>query len=243
MADDSLEYAADENFLHSKANRKTVVVGNGTQLTNLTNTYPGQVAYCTATSGSFTVDKYYTRNAADSAWIEISTLGSESTEFFAGLLPYTVNVALASTNQRMWKYYTLPSTEKWYVITGIEFKNGDDATNGWQTGVSLVDADPPVSTNTQLVALGQEVNDVAIDTVIRVSILWSKPIKAGTIVGAWICPNRSGKLHFHPSQPSVNRLNTAWGPQTDVATQDTATWTISSTNVFDVNIYYRGYLA
>jgi hypothetical protein len=244
MADDALEYSADMTDLATKANRKMCIVGNSTQLTNLTTTYGGQLVYATSTGGVFTADKYYIRNAANSSWTEYSTNGTLSVEYFTGLTYGTSETVLqGGGNSRIFRTYTLPSTEKWYVITGIEWKNGNESTETKVAGVSLVDALNPSSTFTQLVALCKKVTPTGLNTVQRENVLWSKPIKAGSIIGVWWGSVSGSARSTFTGSSSQNREHQAnWTDGAgDVKTQDSNTWT-ATTLAFDVNAYYKGYL-
>jgi hypothetical protein len=62
---------------------------------------------------------------------------------------------------RVFAFFTLPTTEKWYVITGIEWKNGGTVNGNVWCGVERVDANPPVlpGPSTSRPALGHGPDD------------------------------------------------------------------------------------
>lgn len=70
-----------------RMNRKTIFIGTGNQIANLTTTYPGQLAFCTESGSGFEAGYFYVRNISNTAWnlikiplkkvIAPSPLGSE----------------------------------------------------------------------------------------------------------------------------------------------------------------------
>lgn len=72
MGSAGTEFDVGDTITEGRMNQKCLFVGTGTQITALATTYPGQLAYSTDTSGAFTADTLYQRNAADSAWVAIS---------------------------------------------------------------------------------------------------------------------------------------------------------------------------
>ena len=57
----------------------------------------------------------------------------------------------------VYAFFTLPSTEKFYIITGIEWKNGGTVAGNVVCGVDLVDANPPTLAGTVNVAVGTQI--------------------------------------------------------------------------------------
>ena len=57
-----------------KANNMMIIGLTGTQIDNLSPTYPGQIVFCNATSGSKIVNHWYGRSADNQSWIDQTTI-------------------------------------------------------------------------------------------------------------------------------------------------------------------------
>ena len=68
MGTGSYWVAATDNNSAARMNQKNVTIDTGTALAAITTTYPGQLAVATDTTGGFTADVLYQRNAANNAW-------------------------------------------------------------------------------------------------------------------------------------------------------------------------------
>lgn len=77
MGSAGLEWDAEDAFTSTRGNQKTNFIGTGAQINALSTTYAGQTAYCTSTGNGFTIDKWYTRDAANTTWIEGVNTGSD----------------------------------------------------------------------------------------------------------------------------------------------------------------------
>jgi hypothetical protein len=236
MADDGLEYTLDTNDISNKSNRKMVLQGTGTQLTNLPVTYPGQIIFCTKTGGSFLIDNYYKRTADNTSW----TVGqqTESLEFETPLLVPN-NQSFHSV--RTYNYITMPNTFDWYLITGFSWGNGTLVGDLISTGADIVNANPPSGTTpTQLVALGQIVTATGTSTIQRTPAVWSRPIKAGTHIGIWgVMGSAVGRIEYTSGQPSQNHQNAAAYSVSPALTHVPA-WT-ATPNRFRYKMHYKGY--
>lgn len=62
-------FALSESPTVAKLNQKMVLVDTGANINSATP-YAGMVAFCTETGSGFTAGKFYTRNAANDAWLE-----------------------------------------------------------------------------------------------------------------------------------------------------------------------------
>lgn len=188
MVDDSLEFATSEySDQNKKLNRKSSVVGNFTQLTDLSPTYSGQQIFATTTGGAFTINKEYFRNVANNAW-NSKDFAIESAELSSTISNDPPSIIDNPIGNRYYLFRTLPSTEKFYLITGIEKWQGTTGTDSNVImGVDIVNASPPTVASSPLVALTAEVSTAGLhaDTTQRISVLWSKPIRAGKIIGIW----------------------------------------------------------
>src|SRR3990167_133266 len=134
-----------DSFSAVRLNQKSTFVGTGAAIAAISTTYAGMLAYCTSTGSGFTIDTLYERNAANDAWAAMSTFtGAVTEQAEANTTPVTDNANFdAVAGVRYYAFFTLPSTEKLYYITGIEWKNGTTVAGNIQAGVDVVNANPP----------------------------------------------------------------------------------------------------
>lgn len=180
-------WATNEQVTTNKINQKSLLVGSGLKLTNLSETFEGQLAYCTSDSGNFLKDKIYARLAGNINWsgnltetIE-QTLGSDED-----------GSSSAVTSRRFYRFLTLPSTEKFYIFTGITWRNGSGVAGNIISGIDVVNTDPPTIDHTPLVALAQEVAQAGTNQYQTVNVAFSRVLRGGTLVGVWIENSNSG---------------------------------------------------
>jgi hypothetical protein len=146
----------------------------------------------------------------------------------------TSNAAIA--NNRRYMFFTLPTTEKWYVITGIEWMNKATVAGNIWFGVDLVDANPPVSNESTLVAWGMRPQG-GINAAQKATRVSSHPIRGGTTLGAWINPDDATATLGSTAVASANlrKVVTAGSP----ALIDNSAW-VATTAQYYVKAYYRG---
>ena len=239
MADNSLEYVVDENDLATKANRKMIFVGNHTQLTNLSPTYSGQYVFATTTGGSFILDNYYKRNAANDAWLTGIRLGTENVESSTNSGSVSASAATL-TGVRFYHQFTLPTTEKFYVITGIEWHNGATVSGNIQCGIEVTNANPPTVAATELMGISSQVAQSGTDQIQRNSNISCNPIRNGTTMNAWISiDNNTGLLGYTVSTSTTSQKAIAY-TSTPLLSNSTA-WSANS-QIFYIKVYYRGYM-
>ena len=238
MTDDGLEFAANENILASKSNRKMIFVGRGSQINSIVNTYPGQYALCTATGSGFTIDTIYERDAINTIWNSkrsIASANGESSEF--STTPVTDTTQINIVNIRCYAHLTLPTTYKYFIITGITWKNEASPSGNIICGVDILDANPPVSTKTISCAVGAAITQAGPNAEQRCSQITSNFIRGGTHVGGWVNKDTSTPLRFAaPDGTNVNQNSTYTAATT--STHDSA-WSAGSRAY--LKIHYRGY--
>lgn len=237
MGSGGTEWEATDSYSAARLNQKTVFVGTGTQIDALSTTYPGQLAYATTTSGTKTADTLYVRNAANNAWTTI--LFQESAE--ANTTPVTDGADFTVTaGVRYYAFFTLPSTEHFYIITGIEWKNGATVSGNITSGIDVVDADPPTLAAVPLVANSSELAASGASSIQRNSRISSQPIRSGTICGAWVsCSSGTHTLREQTGLGSQNQTK-ATAYSASPGTQDTTAWATATARKY-LKIYYRGY--
>lgn len=158
----------------------------------------------------------------------------------ASTTPVADNSENAATlaNTRCYAYATVPSDHRNYIITGIEWKNGSAVAGNVTAGVDIVEANPPVLAATPMVALSQQIAQAGTNAVQRVSIISSRLIPAGSIIGGWFYTDGAGKFRRLDGQSSGNyRKGVAY--TVAAPSQDATAWT-GTTNREYVKIYLRG---
>lgn len=145
------------------------------------------------------------------------------------------------TNGQGYAFYTLPTTFKYYKITGMQWTNGASLAGNVVAGVDIVDSIPPVSANVLTIALAAAVAQTGTSTTQRVNPAWSLLISGGATVGMWI--SLSSGSGFVSQLAGGANTNTAKGI-TYTATPppfNTTAWTASTTHLADTTLYVTGY--
>ena len=175
-----------------------------------------------------------------SAAVAISKLATlEATE--ASTTPITDNASAALNGRYFHVHFTLPTTEKFYIITGIEWKNGVTVAGNIMVGGSLVDANPPVAAQEILVALGAEIAQSGASVIQRNSKITSYPIRGGSTLSAWVHTSAgTATILFKSDSSSVVREKTIAYTATPPI-QDITAWDVSTTSEMYLKVYYRGY--
>jgi len=243
MGSGGLEFDPADVVSSARMNQKSCFAGTGAQIAGLTTTYAGQRAFCTSTGSGFTVDTLYVRNAANSAWNLVATQATvlfETTE--QNTTPVSDNAdftAVAGT--RYYAFFTMPTTEKFYIITGIEWKNGATVAGNVIAGLDIVNADPPTLASTPLLSVAQEVAQAGVSAVQRSSITSSCIIRGGTIVGIWVSlSNGTATIREITGQGSQNQQKATAYSATPASNEVTA-WAAATARKY-LKLYYRGYL-
>ena len=236
MGSGGTEWDAVDSYSSARLNQKTVFVGTGTQIDALSTTYAGQLAFATSATAGFTADTLYERNAANNAWnaIEYSETAEQNTTPVTDGADFT---AVAGT--RYYAFFTLPTTEKHYIITGIEWKNGATVSGDVVCGVDIVNADPPTVVSVPNLAVGY-VTQAGTSTIQRESVIASKLVRGGTICGGWVsCSSGTATLREQTGLGSQNQSKaTSFDQSPD--SNDTTAWTATTARKY-LKIYFRGY--
>ena len=241
MGSGGTEWDGSDTPSSARLNQKTVFVGTGVQIAAVT-TFAGMQAYCTSTGSGFTIDHLYVRNAVNGAWVDFQTVNTVLTETAEqNNTPVSDNADFTATaGTRYYAFFTLPSTEKFYLVVGVEWKNGATVAGNVTAGVDVVDANPPTLAGTPLRVLTQEVAQAGVSVVQRISILSTEQLRAGDICGAWVsCSSASATLREQTGMGSQNQQK-ATSYSASPGTQDTAAWTTATARKY-LKVYFRGY--
>jgi len=210
------------------------VAANSTQLTSLVNTYPGQIIYPTTTGGIFTIDEYRLRNSANTSWWKLEN--TEESQVSSKAIAGTTTIGGGVT-----PYYniTLPTTYNFYLITGIEWKNGATVAGDVTCGVDLLDANPPVTDQTQLLGVVTVAQSGA-NSIQRTNLIVSEPIRGGSNIGVWFNRSNGTATFSFLAAPDINNNWRAISYTTSPATSSSNAF--QDTNDYYIKVYYRGYL-
>jgi hypothetical protein len=85
--------ASQDSASQARMNAKTLTIDTGTHLSVISPTYPGQLVFSLDNTGSFVANFLYERNAANTAWLQISPPGAHthSNSLTGGLLSAILN--------------------------------------------------------------------------------------------------------------------------------------------------------
>ena len=235
MAD---EWATADTFDRTKLNRKTRFVGTGEQATAfITSPQIGQQVYSTESDATFTIDKLSTYNSS-SAWVcpDIDAVDGDTGADNGGLGGNAVNV-------RYYKFFTLPTTEKFYVITQIDWFE-DSASGNVFGGVDVVNVNPPTINSSLLAAVmpqyaaaggaGAEINS---------PVYQSRILRGGTVCGAWLNSSTGSTFRRKTSGEGTNQSKNETYTSTPKLA-NTTTWNTSGSSLsYEVRmtVHYRGY--
>ena len=143
---------------------------------------------------------------------------------------------------RYYVFIQLPTTEKFYTITGIEWKNGTVVNGNIFSGVEAVDANPPTLASTMLVATGQPVAQAGVSSVQRVSIIGGGAmIPGGTILGVWIgTGSGTGTFRHQTGLASQNTEKSGFTFSVDYPNGNSTTWGANTIYKY-IKLYYKGF--
>ena len=173
-------WAGDENSDNLKHNKKLRFIGNATQIGSIPTTAEGQMAFSTVGSVTFPINKIVSRLAGNTGWSGVLTEAAEDSFD----MPVPATDGQPGTIFKYFRPFTLPSTEEFYLITKIEWKNGATISGNITTGVSLLNANPPTLDGTPLIAVGQTVAQSGANSLQSTTVIRGKPIRSGSHIAA-----------------------------------------------------------
>ena len=248
MGSDGGKFDVSDRLTADRLNRKTVLVETGANIAGVAAT-PGMLAFCTSSGSGFSAGVLYRRNAANSAWEQIIDEASIQTLtnkiVFGPEASEESNTPVADDNQasgrsniRHYLTLTLPTTYKFYKITGIEWKNGTVVAGNVMCGVDLIDTETPSDPRVLRVALGKEVTQVGTSAVQRNSSITSDMIRGGSVIGVWFLPSNSSAT-FRRKNGTVQKYK-SFAYTINPSIQDATAWS-DDTDFYYIKTYYRGY--
>lgn len=173
----------------------------------------------------------------DGTWTAAIQEGSEaSSTNNSGAANDTVT---PSTSCRFYNYFTLPSTGKLYIITGIEWKNGTVVAGNVVCGIQSVDANPPTIAGVVLLGLTQTVAASGTSAVQRVSVLSCNIIRGGSLIAVFI-QGASATQRFMTATVGSANIRKNVSPTANIENAETSAWVAYTESAY-CKIYYREY--
>lgn len=246
-------FDSNDIFDPIRMNQKTRFVGSGLQAsTFITSPQVGQMCFSTANEGltfppaqnySFLKEKITTRNSAGTTW-KVPHINT-STEY-TDLDTYT-SLAI-DENVRYYRFVTLPTSEKFYIIHSItDVKFGADVSDTpgtvtYQFGIDLVESTSPTINSSLLVGISPQ-SSVSVpawgggNVTVSQNII-TDPIRGGSVIGVWGICSVSGSTKIRDMcNGGVSQKKKASGFVIDYS--DSTAWAAGAQ--FAGDIAYYGY--
>ena len=170
------------------------------------------------------------------AW-ETATSGGFGSELSS--TPITDTSEVIGATGAMWygALHTLPTTNDYYVITGVEWKNGLAVAGNIYCGVDIVDADPPVSVSCINIASTGAVAQSGTSAVQRANVLKSAIVGKSTKLAPWILTDSASSRLRRLVVGSENNYKAPSVANTPTINNGIA-WTASTTEIY-IKFYYK----
>lgn len=144
-----------------------------------------------------------------------------------------------TTTCRFYNFFTLPTTGKLYVITGIEWKNGTVVAGLVVCAIQQVDASPPTNAIVILSALGQTVTATGTSSVQRVSVISTNVFRGGALLAVFI-QGANATQRFMTATVGSSNIRKNVTSTASVENADGSAW-VAYTEQAYCKIYYREY--
>ena len=133
---------------------------------------------------------------------------------------------------------TLPTTEKHYKITAVEWKNGTVVNGNVIGGVLGLDAQPPTLANITVFAKTASTAQTGTSAVQKVSVESSLVLAGGSSICGFLLTNSASGRFRYLSVSSQN--NTKVMSSFAISWNDTTAWSANTPRMY-LKIYYKGY--
>ena len=246
MGSGGTEWETNDLFSPIRMNQKGRFVGTGTQTNSLISSPQiGQCVYATDTYGSFTQsNKTYFLDHLQTSWVN-NTWGSTEWTDSGGSSP-NLNVNASNDDRRYYRFVTVPSTYKFYIITHLEIQHssgGPAANITFQLGADLVNSATP-TTNSQLISISPWVSFAHPDATTTKLNVSSKTVKAGDILGLWVNGTFSGSNNwtFYAASGTSTIYYKSATCLTVSGTVSTDTWSTETNYIPSIKVYAKGFI-
>ena len=218
-----------------EANDTNLQLASGVKSVNIVGGFIADGDTANITDNGATSPMYYgprVGNTTYNPYVLMTTLvGSETnTTPVAGANDTTIG---ATT--RKYSHFTLPTTEPFYVITGIEWLNGTVVSGTTFCGIEQVNANPPTLQQVNILAWSRAVSQSGASAVQRNSAISSLQIPGGTICGAYIATNDATARYGTTTVASANKQKALSGTP---VLADTTAWTATTEEPY-IKVYYK----
>jgi len=240
-------WVAGDTITAARMNEKETLSDTNTNITSATK-YSGMKVYPTD-AGALNADTFYVRNNANDnyktfLYTNQNNYLTESAEQTLVTHTYTTSLSATQFNTRQYDFFTLGTTYKFVIFTGLEFKT--DASNAitFLMGVDLVNADLPTLAASLNICVGKESPVLVGGITYRFNIVKCDLISLATnpVFGVWVNGNGGSQtaLYFVSNVTASNVLKaetfTVATPQ-----QNNTAWSGSSVHRGAFRVFYKGY--
>lgn len=138
--------------------------------------------------------------------------------------------------------FTNPNAYDFVRISAVQWKNFATIAGNIQVGIYIIDSNPAVSANMELVALVAFTAQAGINSLQKASVVWSKAFSGTPILGVGLIPsNATATFSGKAAQPSQNRSKTITAPTTHLPPFDSTAWAAGTVYLADITLFYVGY--
>lgn len=236
MGSGGTEWETADQFDPIRLNQKTSFIGKGTQHALITSPQAGQQCFINHSSGGYSSGRYVTRNGANNTWYMprlVEGAEEQSGSTAAGSSPSTAGT----------RYYhavpiTLPSSAKYYLITGLECRTPTTGASSFIMGVDLVESTSHSLNSTPLVALAAEKTSPSNGTNYKITQISSKVLMGGMVIKPWIEQAGTQISSVNTASPANKGQKTKSYSNSPTMVNNDAFVSGSATALI---VYYRGY--
>lgn len=139
--------------------------------------------------------------------------------------------------------FTVGSTSKFWLITGISWKNGAAVAGNILCGIDKVQANvqPPVNTDNELVAYTSDVAQAGINTTQRNSVvIQTRPLGVGEIITPWINSTNITAAFRYQTVAAENNERLITDSRTFPTWKSAAAW-VTLTTRWAIQLHITGY--
>lgn len=168
-----------------------------------------------------------------------STVESNST----AVVDDTEQSTSAGTVRQYAAPFILPATSKFWLITGIEWKNGTLVAGNILTGLDKIgiNTDPPTAVDTELVAYATDLAQAGVSVIQRNSIITqTRPLGKGDIVIPWWSASAIGGRIRYLTVGASNYNRTLTDDRSFPTWKTTVAWGATTAKPY-MKVYFTGY--
>ena len=134
---------------------------------------------------------------------------------------------------------SVPTKHEFYIVSASEWKNGTVNSGNVLGGACIVDAEPPVATQLNVIAFTDKVVQSPISDIQKENTIYSAIVKGGTEVTGFIVPDNAIGNYRFDTIASRNTSKATFGNQLPPALSNVTAWGASIVGLY-LKLYFRG---